>query len=204
MPTSCSRCAVRKRRSCRATRRARWSSRIMDPYGNEAALARHGQRRHRRLRDGAPAAHHPRAGDGRAVEPGQSRRLSRRDRCRRRIRPGAADDDDRGRHRAGDARVRHGRRRRRPAGDRDGAPARRRRHRDRRAAGGQGAGREPRRQIHRGRGRGIQAPPRPPAATPRKCRRSIRPSRPRSSPNTSRSRTSSSPRRSFPAGRRRG
>ena len=34
---------------------------------------------------------------------------------------------------------------------------------------------------------------RPPAATPRKCRRSTRPSRPRSPPSTSRSRTSSSP-----------
>ena len=100
--------------------------------------------------------------------------------------------------------VRHGRRRRRPAGDRDRAPPRRHRHRDRRAAGGEGAGREPRRQVHRGRGRRIQAPPRPPAATPRKCRRSTRPSRPRWSPNTSRSRTSSSPPRSFPAGRRRG
>ena len=35
--------------------------------------------------------------------------------------------------------------------------------------------------------------PRPPAATPRKCRKSTRPSRPRSPPSTSRSRTSSSP-----------
>ena len=53
--------------------------------------------------------------------------------------------------------VRDGRRRRRPAGDRDRAAARRRRHRDRRAAGRQRAGRKPRRQIPRGRGRGIQA-----------------------------------------------
>ena len=37
--------------------------------------------------------------------------------------------------------------------------------------------------------------PRRRAATPRKCRRSTRPSRPRWSPSTSRSRTSSSPRR---------
>ena len=43
----------------------------------------------------------------------------------------------------------------------------------------EGAGRKPRRQIPRGRGRGIQARRRPPAATPRKCRKSIRPSRPR-------------------------
>ena len=57
----------------------------------------------------------------------------------------------------------------------------------------QGAGGKPRREVPRGRGRRIQAAPRPPAATPRKCRRNIRPSRPRSSPSTSRSRTSSSP-----------
>ena len=53
-------------------------------------------------------------------------------------------------------RVHHGRRRRRPAGDRDRAPPRRHRHRDRRAARHQGAGRKPRREVPRGRGRGIQ------------------------------------------------
>ena len=42
------------------------------------------------------------------------------------------------------------------------------------------------------------------AATPRKCRRSTRRSRPRWSPSTSRSRTSSSPPRSFPGAPRRG
>ena len=42
--------------------------------------------------------------DGRAFEPGQSRRLSCRDRRRRRVWPRVADDDDRGRHRAGHAR----------------------------------------------------------------------------------------------------
>ena len=73
------------------------------------------------------------------------------------VRAGAADDDDRGRHRARGARVRHGRRRRRPAGHRHGAPARRHRHRDRRAPCGQGAGGLARRQVHRGRGRGVQA-----------------------------------------------
>ena len=78
--------------------------------------------------------------------------------------------------------VRHGRGRRRPAGDRDRAPARRGRHRHRRAAGGQGAGREPRRQVRRGRGRGVQAGRDRRPATPRRCRRSIRPSRPRWSP----------------------
>ena len=48
--------------------------------------------------------------DGRAVEPGQSRRLSRGDRRRRGIRPRAADDDDGRRHGAGREGVRHGRR----------------------------------------------------------------------------------------------
>ena len=63
-----------------------------------------GRCRRHRLRHGADAAHHPRAVDGRAVEPGQPRRLSRGDRRLRRIRPRAADDDDRGRHRARRAR----------------------------------------------------------------------------------------------------
>ena len=57
---------------------------IMDPYGNEAALKAHRRGRRRRLRHGADAAHHPRPGDGRAVEPGQPRRLPRGDRRRRR------------------------------------------------------------------------------------------------------------------------
>ena len=56
--------------------------------------------------------------------------------------PRVPDDDDRGRHRSGGESVRDGRRRGRPAGDRDRAPARRRRHRDRRAAGDQGTGGE--------------------------------------------------------------
>ena len=43
-----------------------------------------------------------------------------------------------------------------------------------------------------------------PAATPRKCRKSIRRNRRRWSPSTSRNRISSSPPRLFPAGRRRG
>ena len=70
-----------------------------------------------------------------------------------------SDDDDRGRHRSGGESVRDGRRRGRPAGDRDRAPARRHRHRDRRAPGDQGAGRIARRQVPRGRGRGIQERP---------------------------------------------
>jgi NAD/NADP transhydrogenase alpha subunit len=48
--------------------------------------------------------------------------------------------------------VHHGRRRCRPAGDRNRAPAWRHRHRDRRAAGHQGAGGEPGREIPRRRG----------------------------------------------------
>jgi NAD(P) transhydrogenase subunit alpha len=52
--------------------------------------------------------------------------------------------------------LRHGRRRCRPSGDRDGAPSRRRRDRDGRAPGRQGAGRLARREIHRRRGRGVQ------------------------------------------------
>ena len=211
-----------RRRLCRRRRHRRAADAVNDadivlkvrrPPAAELARLQEGRARHRhhgslrqrgraqgdgrcrrhRLRHGAHAAHHPRAGDGRAVEPGQPRRLPGGDRCRRRIRPRAADDDDGGRHGAGGAGLRHGRRRRRPAGDRDRAPARRHRHRDRRAAGRQGAGGEPRRQVHRGRGRGVQAGRDRRPATPRRCRRSTRPSRPRSSPSTSRSRTSSSP-----------
>ena len=145
------------------------------------------------LRDGVDAAHHPRAVDGRAVEPGQPRRLPRRDRRRRRVRPGLPMMMTAAGTVPAAQSVHHGRRRRRPAGDRDRAPARRHRHRDRRAARDQGAGGKPRRQVHRRRGRGVQAGRRPPAATPRRCRRSTRPSRPSWSPSTSRSRTSSSP-----------
>ena len=110
-----------------------------------------------RLRDGIPAAHHARADHGRAVLPGQPRRLSRGDRGGRRLRPRLPDDDDGRRHGGGGARHGHGRRRRRPAGDRHRAPPRRRRLRDRRAAGRQGAGAEPGRHLRRRRGRGIQA-----------------------------------------------
>ena len=143
-------------RTCPPTKRARSSSPSWIRYGNEAALKQMADAGLGRLRHGADAAHHARAVDGRAVQPGQSRRLSRGDRCRRGIRPRAADDDDGGRHRAGGEGVHHGRRRRRPAGDRHRAPPRRHRHRDRRAARHQGAGRKPRREIPRGRGRGIQ------------------------------------------------
>ena len=99
-----------------------------------------GRGRHFGICDGTDAAHHPRAGDGCAVQPSQSRRLSRRDRGSRDLRPRFPDDDDRGRHDSGSQSVRDGCRRCRPAGDRHRAAARRCRHRDRRAARDQGAG----------------------------------------------------------------
>ena len=95
------RCAGRRRRNSSRYKKGAMVIAIMDPYGNEAALRAMADAGVTALRHGADAAHHPRAGDGRAVEPGQSRRLSRRDRRLRRIRPRAADDDDRGRHGAG-------------------------------------------------------------------------------------------------------
>ena len=116
-----------------------------------------GRCENRRLRDGIDAAHHPRAGHGRPVLAGQSRRLPCGHRRHGGIRARDADDDDRGGHGARGSSLRHGSGRRRPAGDRDGAPPRRRRDRDRRAAGRQGAGRIARRQVHRRRGRGVQA-----------------------------------------------
>ena len=109
------------------------------------------------LRDGIDAAHHPRAGDGRPLEPGEPCRIPRRDRRGGRIRPRDADDDDAGGHGPGRQAVRHGRRRRGPAGDRDRPSTRRDRHRDRRPSRDQGAGRVARREIRRRRRRGIQA-----------------------------------------------
>src|SRR6266568_4028366 len=76
---------------------------MMDPYGEDAA-------------------HYPGTGHGRAFKPSQSCRLSRGDRRRRRIRACIPDDDDRGRNRARGQGLRDGRRRCRPAGDRDCAP----------------------------------------------------------------------------------
>ena len=57
---------------------------IMDPYGNEAALAAMAEAGVVGLRDGIDAAHHARAGRWTSVVAGQSRRLSRGDRCARR------------------------------------------------------------------------------------------------------------------------
>ena len=56
---------------------------IMDPYGNDAAVAAHGEGRRDGLCHGVHAAHHARPVDGRAVQPGQPRRLSGGDRRRR-------------------------------------------------------------------------------------------------------------------------
>ena len=115
--------------------------------------------RHRRLPDGhgADAAHLARAVHGRAVEPGQPRRLQGRGRCGRHVPAGPADDDDGRGHRAGRPGVHHGRGRRRPAGHRHRAPPRRHRFRHRRAARHQGAGGLAGRQVHRRRGRRVQA-----------------------------------------------
>ncbi len=153
------------------------------------------QDRCRAVRHGADAAHQPRAGDGRLVVAVEPRRLQGGGRCGGRVRARSADDDDGGRHGSGRAGVRHGRRRRRPPGHRHGAAARRHRHRDRRAPRGQGAGGLARGEIHRGGGRGVQAGRDLAAATPRRCPTPTRRSRPSSSPSTSRTRTSSSPRR---------
>jgi H+-translocating NAD(P) transhydrogenase subunit alpha len=77
------------------------------------------------------------------------------DRCRASLHPCVSDDDDRRRHRGADQTVRHGRRRRRLAGDRHGAPPGRGGVGHRRARRGGRAGPEPRRQVrvHRGPGR---------------------------------------------------
>ena len=129
---------------------------IMDPYGNEAAL--------KTIADAGVSAFAmelmPRITRAQVMDVLSSQANLAGYRAvieaRRSLWPRLPDDDDRGRHHSGRKSVRDGRRRRRPAGDRDRAAARRRRHRDRRAARHQGAGRKSRRKIPRGRGRGIQ------------------------------------------------
>jgi hypothetical protein len=132
----------------------------MDPYGNAEAIQPLADALASPLRHGTDAAHHPRAGDGRAVLAGQPCRLSRRARRRR---PNMAAPFPMMMTAAGTVpaakRLHHGRRRCRAAGDRHRAAPGRHRHRDRRAAGDQGAGRIARRQVPRGRGRGVQAGP---------------------------------------------
>ena len=128
--------------------------------GAAARPARHGGggrlRRARRgcRRDGAAAAHHARAVHGHPLLAGEPRGLPRGDRGGGDLRPRLPDADDRGGHGAGGERLRHGRRRRGPAGHRHGAAARRARVGDRRAAGGQGGDQVARRRLHRPRGRG--------------------------------------------------
>ena len=68
---------------------------------------------HRHRRDGAAAPHHARPVDGRAVEPGEPRRLPRGDRGGGDVRARLPHDDDGGRHGAAGAGVRHRRGRRR-------------------------------------------------------------------------------------------
>ena len=68
--------------------RRRWSSPSWTPMARTRP-SRPGRCAGRRLRHGADAPHHPRPGDGRALLPGQSRRLPRRHRRLGRIRPGA-------------------------------------------------------------------------------------------------------------------
>ena len=109
-----------------------------------------GQDRRHGVRHGAAAAHHARAGDGRAVVAGQHRRLQGGAPGRQRIRPLHADADDRGRHGEGRARAGARRRRRRPAGDRHRQAAGRGHRSLRRAPGGEGAGRVARREVRRG------------------------------------------------------
>ena len=117
------------------------------------AGARAEARRARGHRDqhGRHPAHHPRAVDGHALEPGHGRRLQGGP-DRRGPAPEVlpAPDHRRG-HDPPGSRHRHGRRRGRADGDRHGTAPRRGRGGHRRAAGRQGAGRVPGRHLHRGR-----------------------------------------------------
>ena len=113
--------------------------------------------RRRYLRDGVHAAHLARAVDGRPVVAIEPRRLQGRDRCGGPLRPHLPADDDVGRHDRAGARLRDGRGRRGPAGDRDRQAPRRHRLGDRRAPGDEGAGPIARRHVRHGRGRGNEA-----------------------------------------------
>ncbi len=101
------------------------------------------------LRAGSRAAHHARAEHGRAVQPGQHRRLQGRDDGRRQVPAPVPDADDGGRHHQGRARGDPGRWRGGPAGHcHRQAPGRSDRG-QRRAAFGEGAGRIAGREVHR-------------------------------------------------------
>ena len=100
------------------------------------------QGRGQRLRHGAAAAHHARPGHGRALQPGQPRRLQGTGRRHGRVQSCPADDDDRGRHGDPGQGVHRRRRRGGAAGDRHGQAHGGGGDRDRRAPGG--AARRPR------------------------------------------------------------
>ena len=100
-----------------------------------------GRRRPHQLRARGRAAHDARAEHGRAVEPGQHRRLQGGDDRGRPLPALLPDADDRRRHREGRARRDPRRRRRRPAGDRHRQAAGRGDRGERRAPERQGAGR---------------------------------------------------------------
>ena len=111
----------------RGARAARRLAADLLPRAAQEPRRRAGARRaaRQRARHGADPAHQPRADDGRALVAGQHRRLqggAARRGAPRQVLPAA---DDGGRHHPPGQGGDHGRRRRRPAGDRDRAAARR-------------------------------------------------------------------------------
>ena len=77
-PTSCSRCSRRTTPRSRALRRGCTLISFLRPLDQPEIAAQARRRRRHQLRDGAGAAHHARAGDGRALVAGVARWLSRR------------------------------------------------------------------------------------------------------------------------------
>ena len=149
------------RRSLEGRREGRAAGRRARPAAPARGDRRLCRGRARGAGDGMDAAHHPRPVDGHPVVAVEPRRLQGGGRRRRRLWPRLPDDDDRGRHDQPGQGVRHGRRRRRAAGDRHRPAPRRAGQRDRRPLGDQGADPVARRQAdlrrecrrHRGRGR---------------------------------------------------
>ena len=186
------RCRIRRRRSgnrgrcgCRPVRR-RHRLRRPDPWprGTRPDPARRAagvhrrrvrrprtgaqprRRRHRHRGDGVAAAHHPGAVDGRAVEPGEPGRLSRRHRIRQRLPARLSHDDDRRRHRPAGPRLRRRCRSRRSAGHRHRPPPGRHRLRHRRPSRRQGRDQVARRHLRRA--SRTRKPPARPVPTPEK------------------------------------